>query len=135
MFAPKNTKFVWSPTAQEVFDALQSALSSHPVLHYYDSVKPCTHKTDASNYALGAVSSQYDDDDHLHLIVFCSHKLLPAEMNYQMYHKEFTTVVAFKHWHHYLGLFSKLTVVLTDDKNLEYFTTSCNLQLPPSLLV
>jgi hypothetical protein len=49
-------------------------------------------------------------------------------MNYQIYDKELLAiVVAFKHWCHYLEFSSERTEVLTDHKNLEYFTTTCNL--------
>src|SRR6201999_276085 len=83
---------------------------------------------DASDYALGAVCSQYDDEGRLHPIAFYSRKLLPAEMNYQIYDKELLAiVVAFKHWRHYLEFSSRPTEVLTDHKNLEYFTTTRSL--------
>ena len=49
-------------------------------------------------------------------------------MNYQIYDKELLAiVVAFKHWRHYLEFSSERTEVLTDHKNLEYFTTTRNL--------
>jgi len=49
-------------------------------------------------------------------------------MNYQIYDKELLAIVeAFKHWHHYLEFSSECTEVLTDHKNLEYFTITQNL--------
>ena len=124
----KKAKFVWSPSAQKAFDALKSALSSGPVLRHFDPKKPCIIEADACNYALGAVCSQYDDEGRLHPIAFYSRKLLPAEMNYQIYDKELLAiVVAFKHWCHYLEFSSQQTVVLTDHKNLECFTTTHHL--------
>jgi hypothetical protein len=74
----KNTKFVWSPAAQKAFDALKSALSSGPVLHHYDPTKPCIIEPEASDYALGAVCSQYDEEGCLHPIAYYSCKLLPV---------------------------------------------------------
>ena len=49
-------------------------------------------------------------------------------MNYQIYDKELLAIVeAFKQWRHYLEFSSEPTEVLTDHKNLEYFTTTHNL--------
>ena len=49
-------------------------------------------------------------------------------MNYQIYDKELLAIIAaFKHWQHYLEFSSQPTEVLTDHKNLEYFTTTHNL--------
>ena len=46
----------------------------------------------------------------------------------QIYDKELLAiVVAFKHWCHYLEFSSRPTEVLTDHKNLEYFTTTRSL--------
>lgn len=124
----KNTKFIWSRAAQKAFDDLKSALSSGPVLRHYDPKKPCVIEADASDFALGIVCSQYDDEGRLHPIAFYSRTLLPAEMNYQIYDKELLAIVeAFKQWRHYLEFSSEPTEVLTDHKNLEYFTTTRNL--------
>ena len=95
----KNAKFKWSSAAQKAFKSLKAALSSGPVLHHYDPTKPCVIEPDASDYALGGVCSQYDDEGCLHPIAFYSCKLLPAEMNYQIYDKELLAIIAaFKHW-------------------------------------
>ena len=111
--------------AQKAFKSLKAALSSGPVLCHDDPTKPCVIEPDALDYALGAVCSQYDDEGRLHPIAFYSCKLLPAEMNYQIYDKELLAIIAaFKHWRHYLEFSSQPTEVLTDHKNLEYFTTT-----------
>jgi transposase InsO family protein len=124
----KNAKFIWSRAAQDAFDELKARLMSGPILRHFDHTKACVIEVDASDYALGGVCSQYDDDDRLHPVAFYSRKLLPAEMNYQIYDKELLAIVcAFKHWRHYLEFSASTTVVLTDHRNLEYFTTTRNL--------
>jgi transposase InsO family protein len=124
----KNTKFIWSKAAQSAFDELKSRLMSDPILHHFDPAKACVIEPDASDYALGAVCSQYDDNGHLHPIAYYSRKLLPAEINYQIYDKELLAIVsAFKHWRQYLEFSSSATEVLTDHRNLEYFTTTRHL--------
>ena len=50
-----------------------------------------------------------------HAVAYYSHKLLPAEMNYQIYDKELLAIAcAFKHWLHYLEFSDSATEVLTD---------------------
>lgn len=124
----KASKFIWSKNAQAAFDKLKASLASGPILCHFNPAKPCVVEADASDYALGMVCSQYDDEGRLHPIAFYSRKLLPAEMNYQIYDKELLAiVVAFKHWRHYLEFSSETTVVLSDHRNLEYFSTTRNL--------
>ncbi|MBW0496426.1 hypothetical protein O181_036141 [Austropuccinia psidii MF-1] len=53
---------------------------------------PTIVKTDASDYALGAVLSQVSDLGK-HPIAFDSHKLLPAELNYEIHDKELFGIV------------------------------------------
>ena len=124
----KNARFHWSKAAQAAFDELKARLMSGPILRHFDPAKACVIEADASDYALGGVCSQYDDEGRLHPVAFYSRKLLPAEMNYQIYDKELLAIVcAFKHWRHYLEFSASTTVVLTDHRNLEYFTTTRNL--------
>ena len=61
-------------------------------------------------------------------MAFYSRKLLPAEVNYQIYDKDLLAIIAaFKHWRHYLEFSQASTIVITDHENLEYFTTTRNL--------
>jgi hypothetical protein len=124
----KNAKFVWSRAAQLAFDELKARLMSGPILQHFDHTKACVVEVDASDYALGGVCSQYDDEGLLHPVAFYSRKLLAAEMNYQIYDKELLAIVcAFQHWRHYLEFSVSVTIVLTDHRNLEYFKTTRNL--------
>jgi hypothetical protein len=111
-------------TAQSVFDTLKAGLITGPILWHFDPLKYGVVEADASDYALGAIFSQYDENGLLHPVAFYSHKLLPAEMNYQIYDKELLAIIcALKQWHHYLEFSDQPTVVLTDHRNLVYFTT------------
>lgn len=124
----KDVKFSWSPEADSAFNTLKKAIISDPILRHYNADLPCLIETDASDFALGAVCSQTDSQGNTHPIAYYSRKLLPAEQNYQVYDKELLAIIAaFKHWRPYLEFSNQATVVLTDHKNLEYFTTTRSL--------
>lgn len=60
----KNSKWEWSHLHQNAFDSLKHALVNAPILQQVDPNKPFILRTDASNYALGAVLLQkYDSDE------------------------------------------------------------------------
>ena len=84
----KNTHFHWTSITQTAFDTMKTLLTTSPTLRHFQHTKPCVIETDASDIAIGAVCSQYDHDGLLHPIAFYSRKLLPAEINYQIYDKE-----------------------------------------------
>ena len=121
----KDTPWNWSETTQTSFETLKNAFITAPILQYFDPNKPITVEADASDYAIGAVLSQPDKDNHLHPIAFYSHKFQPAEINYEIYDKEmFAIVAAFREWRAYLEGAQHTITVITDHKNLEYFITT-----------
>ena len=81
-------------------------------------------ETDASDYALAAIISHRLPNGKIHPIAFHSCSFNSAELNYDTHDKELLAIFeAFKHWRQYLeGSRSPIDVV-TDHKNLEYFTT------------
>jgi hypothetical protein len=81
-------------------------------------------ETDASDYVSTGVLSQYDDQGILHPVAFFSKKYSPAECNYEIYDKELMAIVrTFKEWRPELQSVINPICVLSDHKNLEYFTT------------
>jgi len=82
-------------------------------------------ETDASDFAIGAVLSQRDDEGRLHPVAFHSRKFQPAEINYEIHDKELLAIVdAFKHWRRYCEGATHQIQVFSDHQNLEYFTTT-----------
>jgi hypothetical protein len=57
-----------------------------------DAVKPFIVETDASDFALGAILSQFGIDGLLHPVAFYSRKLTSAKINYQVYDKELLAI-------------------------------------------
>jgi len=80
--------------------------------------------TDASDFALGCVLSQFKDK-RLHPVAFHSRKLNPAERNYEIHHKELLAILeAFKEWKQYQVGADKPVTVYTDHQNLQNFLTT-----------
>ena len=80
---------------------------------------------DASDYAIAAILSITLDDNEIHPIAFMSRTLQAAELNYNTHDKELLTIFeTFKAWQHYLEGSSDPINLITDHKNLEYFSTT-----------
>jgi transposase InsO family protein len=121
----KGSKFAWLGDAQEAFEELKRLLLNTPVLQIFDSKKPSTVETDASDYALGAVLSQPGADGKLRPVAYHARKLLSAETRYSTSDKELLAIVdALKHWRHYLEGAKDPIQVFTDHANLRNFTTT-----------
>jgi hypothetical protein len=82
-------------------------------------------ETDASDYVSAGVLFQYDDEGILHPVAFFSKKYSPVECNYEIYNKELMAIVyTFKQWRLELQSVINTICVLSDYKNLQYFTTT-----------
>ena len=84
-----------------------------------------TVETDASDYAIAGILSITSDSGEFHPVAFHSRTLSGAELNYDTHDKELLAIFeAFKTWRHYLEGSATPIDVVTDHKNLEYFSTS-----------
>ena len=82
-------------------------------------------ETDASDYALAAVLSICTLDGDYHPVVFHSRTFKDAETNYDVHDKELTAIYdTFKWWRHYLEGAGTPIDVVTDHRNLQYFSTT-----------
>jgi len=120
----KNKKFQWGTAAQQAFDQLRNAFTSDPILHHFDPKLATVLEADASDYALGAVISQRDPETGLlHPITFYSRKFNSAELNYEIYDKEMLAIVeSMDRYRHYFEGLGHKTTVLSDHRNLSWFT-------------
>ena len=81
-------------------------------------------ETNALDYALTVILSIVNKDNEVHLVAFHSHTFTMAELNYDIHDKELLAIFkAFKIWQHYLEGPAYPVNVVTDYKNLEYFST------------
>ncbi|KAL5517640.1 hypothetical protein EMCRGX_G003226, partial [Ephydatia muelleri] len=78
----------WSSGCAEAFEALKRHLCTSPVLKCPNFGRPFVLQTDASDWGVGAVLSQKDDDDNEHPVAYFSKKLLPRERRYSTIEKE-----------------------------------------------
>jgi len=115
----KNAAFIWTEACEEAFVELKKRLTSAPVL-----AAPTDHgqyilDTDASDFALGAVLQQRQDDGLVHVIAYGSRSLSEPERRYFITRKEMLAVVfgLKKYRQHLLG---RDITVRTDHAALTY---------------
>ena len=121
----KGVKFIWSEKCEQAFNLLKQSFTSYPIIRHFDFKKPCIVETDASDFAIGAILSQYSEDGELHPVSYFSRSLSSPELNYDVFDKELLAIVAaFKHWRHYLIGVPSATQVFSDHNNLVKFETS-----------
>jgi len=96
-----------------------------PILAHFDATKTVIIETDTSDFAIGAILSQKDEEGRLHPVAFHSRKFQPAEINNEIYDKQLLAIVdGFKHWRRYCEGATNQVQVFRDHQNLEYFTTT-----------
>ena len=121
---PGTPPFQWSEKAQLAFDTLKQRLQQAPVLALPDPDKPYVVHTDASDFATGAVLQQ-DHGSGLQPVAYLSHKMLPAECNYEVHDKEMLAIIKMLgEWRTYLQGRQPFTIkIKTDHNSLQYFMT------------
>jgi hypothetical protein len=118
----KDTAFNWSSETDQAFQRLKQAFVQAPVLAQFDPDHETVLETDSSGYCSGGVLSQVKGDV-LRPVAFFSKKHSPAECNYPIYDKELLAIIrCLEEWEAELKSVGQFTV-LTDHKNLEYFST------------
>ena len=98
------------------------------MLQNFNSEKPVTLETDASDYVTADVFSQSDEKENLHSVIFFFSKMFSEKCNYEIYDKELLIIVkTFKEWHFKIHGTADSVTVLINYKNLKYFITICKL--------
>lgn len=119
----KNTPFRWGKEEQDAFEALKTAFISEPVLAQWDPDRETVLEADCSGTALGGCLSQRGKDGVLYPVAYHSAKLTPAERNYTIHDKELLAIIScLKAWSAELRSVASPFMILTDHKNLEYFS-------------
>jgi hypothetical protein len=117
-----NVTFRWTSEEQDSFDKLKEIFTSNPVLAQFDQDRETVLETDASGYATAGCLSQYDNQGRLCPVAYFSKKMTVHEVNYEIHDKELLAVVqCLQEWDAELRSVDSFKVI-TDHKNLEYFT-------------
>uniref|UniRef100_A0A9J7Y6K0 Gypsy retrotransposon integrase-like protein 1 n=1 Tax=Cyprinus carpio carpio TaxID=630221 RepID=A0A9J7Y6K0_CYPCA len=121
-----KVNFCWSADAQAAFNELKRRFTSAPILVTPDPSRQFVVEVDASEVGVGAVLSQVSSlDNKLHPCAFFSHRLSPAERNYDIGDRELLAVrLALGEWRHWLEGAAVPFLVWTDHKNLEYIRSA-----------
>ncbi len=121
-----KTAFRWSIAAEAAFTKLRSRFVSASILRAPDPTRQFVVEVDASEVGVGAVLSQRATlDDKMHPCAFFSHRLSPAERNYDIGNRELLAVkLALEEWRHWLEGSGVPFVVWTDHKNLKYIQST-----------
>ncbi|KAI2655924.1 Transposon Tf2-9 polyprotein [Labeo rohita] len=121
-----ETRLTWTSDASRAFDELRVRFTTAPVLHHPDPQQPFLVEVDASSTGVGAVLSQKQGSAlKTFPCAFFSHKLSPAEKNYDVGNRELLAIkLALEEWRHWLEGSLHPFVILTDHKNLEYLRSA-----------
>jgi len=99
--------------------------TSAPILTHWIPNTQVIVETDALDYALAAILSIVNKDNEVHPVAFHSHTFTVVELNYDIHDKELLAIFeAFKIWRHYLEGSAYPIDIVTDHKNLKYFSTT-----------
>src|SRR3984885_7709140 len=121
----KNTSWNFDKNCCTAFEKLKEEFTHAPVLTHWVPDAQIIVESDASDYALTAIFSIHTTDGDIHPVAFHSRSFNSAELNYNTHDKELLAIFeAFKHWRQYLEGSGHPIDVVTNHKNLEYFSTT-----------
>uniref|UniRef100_A0A0N5C9K1 RNA-directed DNA polymerase n=1 Tax=Strongyloides papillosus TaxID=174720 RepID=A0A0N5C9K1_STREA len=111
----EKEEFIWGEEQNKAFELLKDRLTNAPILGKPDLEKSFIIHTDASDYAIGAVLLQEDEEKRLRIIAYASRSLRDVEKRWQITEKEALAVVfAVRKFHHYI--WGKTTDIFTDQR-------------------
>eukprot|EP00833_Pecoramyces_ruminatium_P015893 jgi/Orpsp1_1/1189925/evm.model.d7180000075497.1 len=84
----KNIAFEWKEEQEKAFKDMKEAFCSAPVLSIPVPSRRFIVETDASNFAIGSVLSQYDENNVLHPCAYMSKSLSDTQLRYTNLRKE-----------------------------------------------
>src|SRR5258708_10576785 len=114
----KSKHWSWGAAEQQAFNVLKSAVTSAPMLTFLSKSSPFHLECNASNFTMGSVLSQNQEDGLFHPIGFMSKSFSNMERNYQIHDKEMLAIMcALEEWRHFLEGSDQKFEIHTDHKN------------------
>ena len=121
----KDAPWNFSEDCRRSFNALKHAFTTAPILTHFILDTPIIMETDASDYAVAGILSITCANGEIRPVAYYSWNLTSPELNYNTHDKELLAIFkAFRNWHHYLEGSASPIDIVTDHKNLEYFSIS-----------
>ena len=121
----KDALWNFSTDCRHSFNSLKEAFTSAPILTHYQPNVPIIVETDASDYVIAGILSNICPDGEIRPVAFYSCTLTAPELNYDTHNKELLTIFeAFRSWQHYLEGSASPVDIVTNHKNLVYFSMS-----------
>jgi Reverse transcriptase (RNA-dependent DNA polymerase)/RNase H-like domain found in reverse transcriptase len=120
----KDVRFCFSEACKHAFEHLKRQFITAPILRHFDPDLVCVVEADSSDHMSAGILSQYDEGI-LRPVAYFSRRLTPPECNYEIYDKELLAIIrCFEQWRPELEGATFPIEVLSDHKNLQYFTTT-----------
>ena len=115
----KSNQIVFTEQERNSFIQLKDSIKSASNLHSPDYTKPFIIKTDASDYGLGGVIAQLDENQQEKPIAFTSAKLKGAQLKWSTIEKESYAIIHLLNKYDYM-LFGNEIILYTDHSPLTY---------------
>ena len=118
----KDKNFEWTQECRTALDALINIVMSEPVLKCPNPEKPFKLEVDASAFAIGAILFQQDENGKQREIGYYLKALNEMERNYNIWDREFMSVIfGLRNWRHLLVGSPHQVTVYMDHANLQYY--------------
>ena len=124
----KDMPWQWHAEQQQAFNHLKRRFCEEPILKIYDPSLPTRIEVDTSGFATGGILSQKHSDGCWHPVTYRSDSMSKEERNYEIYDREMLgCICALEDWRHFLEGLPEPFKVITDHKNIEWWTTAQDL--------
>ena len=110
---------VWTEQCNQAWQNLKGILCSSPALRTPDFSSQFILQTDASDYGVGAILSQRDNNGDDHPVAYYSKKLLPRETRYSIVEKECLAIQLAIHFFR-VYLMGQPFMIQTDHRALQW---------------
>ena len=124
-FTQKNIPWKFDSSCWDAFNSVKKAFTSALIFTHWIPNTQLIVETDALDYTLTTILSIINEDNEVHLVAFYSRTFTAVKLNYDTHDKELLAIFeAFKIWQYYLENLAYPINIVTDHKNLEYFSTT-----------